>query len=82
MITERSSVSEMKYALLKLGCPNICVTARLAGNGVQMIIETSHPKITEPIFVERAFTLAEYLGGPMQPIYFEIHQRVLRAANT
>lgn len=77
-INEKSTVSEMKYALLKLGCTGILVAAKLEGSGVCMTVETHHMKIG-PITVERVFSLAEYLGGPMQPIYFEIYRRVLAA---
>ena len=78
-LTAEHSVSQMKHALLLLGCPSISVVAKLANGGMHMVIETSHPKLG-PISVERTFTFAEYLGGPMQPVYFEIYQRVWNAA--
>jgi hypothetical protein len=76
MITNQSTVSEMKHALLKLGCPNIRVIVRLVkGSIVFVTVETSHPKIGD-VAVERDFTAAQYLNGPMQPVYWEIYQRV------
>lgn len=73
-----ATVSKMKHALLLLGCPSIRVTAKLESRGVHMTIETFH-STTGAIRVERTFTLSEYLNGPMQPLYFEIYQRVLSA---
>jgi hypothetical protein len=77
-ITPFSAVSSMKHALLELGCPSIHVTAQLAGTGIRITVETSHPK-TGAITVTNDFTLAEYLKGPMQPIYFDLHRRVSEA---
>jgi hypothetical protein len=76
MITAQSTVSEMKLALLKLGCPNIRVVVRLVKESIVFVtVETSHPKIGD-VSVERDFTAARYLNGPMQPVYWEIYQRV------
>lgn len=79
MITPRSTVSQMKLALLDLGCGPVRVTVWRADSAVRVKVETSHPKVSVPIVVEKAFTPVEYLGGPMQPIYWEIYQRVLDA---
>ena len=78
-LTEQHTVSQMKHALLLLGCPSISVTAKLANGDMHIVIETSHPKIG-PISVERTFKIVEYLNAPMQPVYFEIYQRVWNAA--
>lgn len=68
----------MKLALLRLGCANLRVIVTLVKNRVFVVVGTSHLKIGD-ITVNRDFTPAQYLLGPMQPVYWEIYQRVLDA---
>jgi hypothetical protein len=66
----------MKLALLKLGCAYLSVAVSLVKNRIFVTVRTSHTKIGD-ITVDRDFTPAQYLLGPMQPVYWEIYRRVL-----